>query len=64
MSIKQGKAILRAALDEDLIMQLKIAALKTLVNPNMIVDAALRFYLSDACHLESLKKLKTGAKDD
>jgi hypothetical protein len=53
MSIKQGKAILRSALDEDLIMELKITALKTKVNPNVIVDTALRLYLSNPEHLES-----------
>lgn len=56
MSIKQGKAILRSALDEDLIMQLKIAALQTRVNPNVIVDAALRMYLSSPEHLEPRHK--------
>lgn len=46
MVIKKGKSILRAALDDDLIIEVKIAAIKAKVNPNKIVEIALRNYLN------------------
>ena len=55
MPVQKGKAIFRASLDEDLIVEVKIAAVKAKVQPNAIVDAALRMYLGDAANLERLK---------
>ena len=45
MPVQKGKSILRVALDEALIMELKLAALKTKVSPRDIVAAALRSHL-------------------
>ena len=56
MPVREGKAVLRASLDEDLLIQLKIAAVRALVQPNNIVDAALRLFLSDKANLETLKR--------
>lgn len=57
MVIKKGKSIFRAALDDDLIIEVKIAALRAKVNPNKIVEIALRNYLNAPDRLEShLKK--------
>ena len=55
MPLKKGKCVLRASLDESLILELKIAAVKAKVQPNLIVDAALRLYLGDAANLKRLK---------
>ena len=51
MAAKKGKSVLRAALDDDLIERLKIAAIKLKVHPNALVDAALRAYLNDETNL-------------
>ena len=56
MPVREGKAVLRASLDEDLLIQLKIAAVRARVQPNNIVDAALRLFLSDKANLETLKR--------
>ena len=55
MPPKKGKAILRVALDEDLIRQLKIAAIDAHSYPAALVDAALRMYLGDAANLKMVK---------
>lgn len=52
MPVKEGKAILRVSLDEELIKQLKIAAIEAGVEPHVIVDEALRNFLSSKQHLE------------
>lgn len=56
MTVKIGKAILRAALEEELIINLKIAAAKAKVTPNAVVDAALRLFLEDEKNLERIHK--------
>ncbi|MGL4618716.1 MAG: hypothetical protein ACRCZS_06605 [Chroococcidiopsis sp.] len=56
MVVKTGKLIFRAALDEEIITEVKVAAAKLGVNPNAIVDAALRKFLSDEQNFEALKK--------
>lgn len=58
MTVKTGKRIFRAALDEELITQVKVAAAKLGVNPNAIADAALRSFLSSENNLEQLKQRK------
>ena len=56
MPVQKGKAVLRASLDEALIIDLKIAAVKAHIQPNAIVEAALKLFLSDAANLEALKR--------
>lgn len=55
MPVKKGKAVLRSSLDEELIVQLKIAAIRARVHPNKIVAAALHLYLSDSKYQELLE---------
>lgn len=58
MPPKEGRVVLRASLDESLIIELKVAAVKGKVQPNAIVEAALKLYLSDPANLEALKRSK------
>lgn len=58
MPVKEGKAVLRVSLDEKLIEQLKIAAVKVKLNPHTIVEAALRSFLSEDDNLSTLKHSK------
>ncbi|WP_009630214.1 hypothetical protein [Synechocystis sp. PCC 7509] len=55
MVVKKGKSIFRAALDEELITEVKVAAARIGVNPNAIAEAALRMFLSDEQNIEKIK---------